>query len=171
MNKLEKKQYLSDLIETVKTKSGFVLTEYQGLKVEEMTALRRELRPIGCRYTVVKNAITSIAFKETNLSDLSGMLTGPIGMVVLDGDPVPALKKLIKFAKDHDKLKIRSGYVFNKMVTGKEIDAISKLPTREAAIAQLLSALQSPVSSMMNTLQAPIINFMYLLEELKKKQG
>ena len=57
---LEKKQQaVAELAEKIKNSVSGVLVNYQGITVEDDTAMRKALREAGVKYMVVKNSLTS----------------------------------------------------------------------------------------------------------------
>ena len=100
--------------------------------------------------------------------DLDSFLNGPTA-VLFSPDAVSAAKIVAKFAEDHDKLKIKSGVMDDKIITISEITTLSKLPSREQLLSSLLAQLQAPAQALVRQLQAPIQNFVYGLEALKAK--
>ena len=47
------------------TNDSVMIAQYQGLNVNELDALRKELREKGILFKITKNRITKIAIKET----------------------------------------------------------------------------------------------------------
>ena len=47
-----------------------MIAQYQGLNVNELDALRKELREKGILFKITKNRITKLAIKETPKKDL-----------------------------------------------------------------------------------------------------
>ena len=50
----EKQKYVADLAEQLKSAVAGVIVDYRGINVADDTALRKELREAGVKYTVVK---------------------------------------------------------------------------------------------------------------------
>ena len=76
-----------------------VLTEYRGLKVHELAALRAALRPAGAEFKIFKNTLARRAAEEAGLADLVPMLEGPTAITFVKGDAVVAAKALRDFGK------------------------------------------------------------------------
>ena len=73
----EKKQVVAEITEKVNKAQGMVLVDYRGLKVDEVTELRRKCREAGVDYKVYKNTMMRFAFEEVGLEDFNQYLTGP----------------------------------------------------------------------------------------------
>ncbi len=169
---MNKQQQLEHLLNDIKSSKGFLFTEYQGLKVEELSTLRKTLKTVDSKYCVVKNTLLSIALKNAGI-ELIEKLKGSIGLVLINNekDPVGPTKKVIEFCNEHEKLKIKSGYLFGKNFTLREIIEISKLPGKDVLISQLIGLLQGKIFNLINVLEANLYNLVYVLNQIKDKKA
>ena len=94
----EKKQIVAEITEKVNEAQGIVLVDYRGLKVDEVTELRRKYREAGVDYKVYKNTMMRFAFKEVGLEDFNQYLTGPNAIAFGFEDPIQAAKITHEFA-------------------------------------------------------------------------
>ena len=92
----DKVQEVADLKEVLRA-GTLILTDYQGLDVKSISALRRKLREAGGGYRVVKNNLFALAARDTAAMPLSEGLAGPTAIVYTDEDPVAAAKALEDF--------------------------------------------------------------------------
>lgn len=176
LTKNQKIEKSRELAEALKKSPHLFFTEYQGLKFQELAELRGKLRPLRCRYAVVKNSLIRYALKNAGVDGVSpALLKGPVGMVVAeDDDPVAAAKVLAAFAKQFPLLKVRAGFVGRKWMTPSECERLSALGGRPELLAKLVGALYSAVSQSAGVLQAPLRDFVLVLralEEKKKESG
>jgi large subunit ribosomal protein L10 len=107
------------LAETLKAAPHLFFTEYQGMKFVELDELRTQLRPLKCRYAVVKNSLVRYALKNAGVDGIDPkMLKGPVGMIVAENDdPVAPAKVIATLGKKFPQLKVRAGYVSQKWMT------------------------------------------------------
>lgn len=171
--KIEKSKAVADAL---KKAPHLFFTEFQGLKFVELDELRAKLRPLRCRYAVVKNSLVRYALKNAGIDGVDPkLLKGPVGMVVADGDdPVAPVKILAAFAKQFPLLKIKAGFVGAKWMTPADCQKLSTLGSRPELLAKLAGTLYSAVSQSAGVLQAPIRDFVYVLaalEDKKKKES
>jgi large subunit ribosomal protein L10 len=171
VNKDEKTALIADLHDRVTNASLGVVTEYRGLTVAQMNKLRRELQAVGASYRVTKNTLTRRAIKETAFAKLDELLRGPTGLVTSAKDPVAVAKILVKFAEQNDKLKIQGGVLDGEPLPASAVSALSKLPSREVLIAQLLGLLQAPASQLLRTIQEPGASLVRLLGAIEKSKA
>ena len=151
-------------------------THFQGLKFMELAELRKKLKPLGCKYQVVKNSLVEYALKDSGISGFADeMLKGPLGLVVGQGtDPVAAAKVLAAFAKEFPKLKIHAGYVEGQWLGTDGCSQLAKLGTKPDLLAMMAGTLYSVVAQAAGVLQAPIRDLALVLKALegqKQKDG
>jgi large subunit ribosomal protein L10 len=141
MKRPEKEKLVSELKEKMKGAQALYYTDFTGLNVKRMTDLRRRFRKAGVEYVVIKN---TLALKAVNESGLTGTrLRGPTGVVVAK-DPITAAKVLTDFAKENDARPILKGGLFEgAQIDEAMIKKLASLPTREQALGQFVSALNS----------------------------
>ncbi len=150
----QKKAVVAELVETLKNAQAGVLFDYRGLTVEEDTQLRNELRAAGVSYQVVKNTLTRFAANEVGLSELDPILNGPTALAVSTDDAVAPARVLSKFAKDHEVVSIKAGFMDGKVLSVSEVEMYASIPSKEVLIAKMLGSLQAPISKLVRTLDA-----------------
>lgn len=134
----------------------FVFTEYRGLTVEQITALRAQLREKNCAYKVVKNNFARIAFEELDKGDAASYFVGPTAVALYSGEDEAngVAKILFDFAKEAPSLVIKGGIVGGEIYDAAKLEAFSKLPGKKDLISMLMSAMQATTSKLARTLQA-----------------
>lgn len=142
-----KKEVVAQLTEKMKHSVAGVLVDYKGISVADDTALRRELRDAGVEYVVYKNSLIGFAAKESGMEALAGVLDGTTAIAISATDPVVAAKILCKYS---DKLKavfnVKAGYVDGKVLDKQQVADLSKLPSREQLVAQVLAGFNAPIT-------------------------
>ena len=165
-----KKAQVASLIETLNAATTGVLVDYRGLSVEEDTKLRNDLRAAGVKYFVVKNTLLRLAAKETGLDDLDEILHGPTALAVSEDAVAPA-KVLADFAKDNEKLEIKSGFMDGKILSSDEIAQLAKTPSKEVLIAKIMGSLNSPISGLARLLSTIAEGGVEIADLIAKKAG
>lgn len=141
----EKEQVVELIASKLQNSKSTIVTDYRGLNVAQVTELRKRLRENNVEFKVVKNTLTRLATKKTDLSDLDNVLVGPTAIAFGEEDAVTAAKVLVEFAKKNDKLEIKGGVVEGQVVSVEAIKALASLPSREGLISMFLSVLQAPM--------------------------
>lgn len=149
-----------------------ILADFTGLKVGELTQLRRQVKEADGELKVAKNTLlTRAAGGDSLLAPLTDQFVGPNAVVFGYADPVALAKLLVKFAQDKPLLKIKGGVLSGQVLTPKDIESLSKLPSREVLLAQLLGALQAVPTRLVMVLAGVLRGLLNVLVAIKDQKG
>jgi len=165
----QKKAVVAEISAQVAKAQAIVVAEYRGLRVGNMSNLRREARRSGVYLRVLKNTLVRRAVSGTPFEKLSAQLTGPL-IYGISPDPVATAKVLNEFAKTNDKLVIRAGAMPNAVITAKEVKALATMPSREELLAKLLGTMQAPIAQFVRTLNEIPSRFVRTLAAVRDQQ-
>ena len=143
-----------------------ILTEYRGLKVKDLAALRRSLRPAGAEYRIYKNTLVRFAARDAGLAGLEPLLEGPTAIAFVNGDAAAVAKALRDFGRTNPLLVIKGGVLGEKVIGPAEAAALAELPSREVLLAQFAGALAAPMRQLAGLFQALPRNLAYGLKAL-----
>jgi large subunit ribosomal protein L10 len=146
-----------------------VLTEYRGLGMKQLSELRRTLKPQGGEYRVFKNTLVRIATNGVGI-DADSMLTGPTGIAFVKGDAAAVAKTLRDYAKTNQNLVIKGGILGNQVLSGKEVESLADLPSRDVLLSQIAGLFEAPASQFASLLEAVPKSFLYGVQALIEKQ-
>ncbi len=133
---LAKKQEVVDEIkDKVNNSSSFVLFDYRGLTDAEIKELRRALRDAGANYKIYKNTLMARAFSDLNI-DLTSSLEGPSALAY-STDQIAPIKVLSDFAKEHESLILKIGYVDGEVADNNKLAEYAKIPSRDGLLTML----------------------------------
>ena len=142
-----KAQQVAEVKEKIAKAQSVVVFDYRGLTVEEVTALRNDMRKAGVEYVVLKNSIVERAAREDGI-DEHDFLKGPSAFAFGYDDAVAPAKILKEAIKKYKKCEMKGG-IINGVVSGADaMDALADLPSREVLIARLLGSMMSPISGL-----------------------
>ena len=141
-----KKEEVSKLAEQMKNAKLILLTDYRGINVSDVTALRAEIRNIGAEYKVIKNNITRRALAECGIEGLDEQLEGPTAVIMTSEDYLEPTKVIYNFTKNNDYYKIKGGVVDGKVMIAEEIITLAKLPSRQELLSMLAGGLLANIS-------------------------
>lgn len=137
---IEKKQAIVDEIASkVKDSSSFVLFEYQGLTVSDMTELRRKLRETGSDLKIYKNTLTKRALNSLDIN-MDSELAGPKAMAY-GTDAIAPIKVLSDFAKDHEALQMKIGMVDGEIADINTLNKYATIPSRDTLLTMFAGGL------------------------------
>ena len=168
MNKESKKNYVEEMKKNFTANESVMIAQYQGLNVNELDAIRKELREKGILFKITKNRITKIALRDTPKKDLEKYFTGPTAAAI-SSDPISTAKILTKFSKMNNKLKIVAGFMDGKVLEAKDVAQIATLPTLDEARANIVGILSAPAQKILSILLAPGSKIAILAHEKSKK--
>jgi len=154
MNRAQKQALIESTNAKLNNAGIALIVHNNGLTVDQISALRRNLRAVGAEFKVSKNRLTKIAAKGTILEDVSDLLKGP-SAIATSSDPVSVAKGIVDFAKTNEKLVIIGGVYGAQKLDAKAIDALAKLPSLDELRAKLVGMLQTPATRIAGVLQAP----------------
>jgi large subunit ribosomal protein L10 len=151
LTQTEKQAVVAEVADVAGRALSAVAAEYRGLTVGQMTELRAKARETGVHVRVVKNTLARRAFQGTEFECMQDQLKGPLMLAFSESDPGAAARLFRDFAKENDALKISLAAVGGEAIPGSEINKLANLPTRDEAIAQLMSVMQAPVTKLVRT--------------------
>ena len=168
MAREDKAATVAELAEEFRTSTAAVLTEYRGLTVSQISALRRSLQGVA-NYAVVKNTLTKIAAREAGVEGFDALLSGPSAIAFIKGDPVEGAKSLKNFAKDNPLLVLKAGYMDGRVLDASEIKKLADLESREVLLAKLAGAMKASMSQAASLFAAPLSQAARTVEALRVK--
>jgi len=166
----EKVQQVELIKEKVTRAKSLFLTDYSGLKVLDMTHLRRELQKSKAEFKVAKNTLIQRALEGTAYSSLSQHLTGQIGIGFGYDDPTWPAKVLHDFFKRIEKPKVKVFYLEGRSYPGNQLSQIASLPSKDVLLTQVLGGIQSPLVNLVGTLKGMLSNLVLTLEALREQK-
>jgi large subunit ribosomal protein L10 len=156
MTKAKKAAVKDEVGERIKKATAIVIAEYRGLTVADLTDLRVKLREAKAEFRICKNRIARVAIKDgiDTATAIADKLKGPIGLVLMYGDPAAAAKKLLEFAKDKENFKVGAGVMESKALSDADIKELADMPSREVMLSQIAGMIQQPAQSILNLVVA-----------------
>ena len=150
----QKKEEVSKLAAKMKEAKLILLTNYRGINVADDTSLRRDLRNVNAKYTIIKNNITRRALAEAGIEGLEDKLVGPTAVILCNEDYLEPSKVIYNFSKNNEFYKIKGGIIDGKVMTAEEIITLAKLPSRQELMAKLAGALLGNITKLAVALDA-----------------
>jgi len=155
---------------SLKESEAVFIVRYSGVASPALCSLRQTLKGSRASLFVVKNSVARRALKDSGLESLVKSIEGPCAVVFIKDEPVAVSKSLFDFVKEHEQLKVEIGSLKNKVLEKKDIEAMSKLPSREVLRAQVVMTLNSPISGLVITLNQLLAKFVYCIDQIKQKR-
>jgi large subunit ribosomal protein L10 len=167
----EKEALVADMAGRLQRARAAYLVDYQGLTVEIMNALRKDLRKNRAEFQVVKNRLLKLACKDTGTAIMKGHFVGTCALAITYEDVVAPAKVLVEHEKKYEHLKLKAGQIGGKLLGFEDIRRVAGLPGREVLLAQALSAMQAVPGSLVRVLHAVMANFLHALKAIESKKS
>ena len=168
MKKQEKKENAEKLRAQLASVSSVILSTFQGITVEQDTAMRRAVEKAGGHYQVVKNTLAERAGAGTPVEPLLKDLKRTNSIAYTAADPVALAKVLTKVAKDVPAFKFRAGWVEGRVISIAEIEQLSQLPSKEELISKIMFMLNAPAQRLASVTAAVSRNLAVVTNEAVK---
>lgn len=162
-----KKDRLEVLKEKLEKSRAFAIVDYEGTNVADQVELRSKLKEAGAEFFVSKNTLIKLALEN---EELAAVLEGMNALVFSYDDQVGAFKQLVDFQEEKEKLTLKKGWMEDRVLSTEQIIELSKLPSKDELIGQLLARLQSPASGLVNVLKAGQRDLVYVLKAIQEAQ-
>jgi large subunit ribosomal protein L10 len=148
-----------------------VVTDYRGLTVAEISELRKKLRDNGAELVVAKNTLVRLAAENTGNSALSPLLEGPTAMAFAYDDISKAARALNDYIRASRKpIQVRGGLLGSALLPADGLEQVTRLPSREQVVAQIMGSVQAPASRMVGVLNGVMRNIAYILRAYSEKE-
>src|SRR5213596_164267 len=134
----EKASIVSDLAEKLNQSPFLLVTDYQGMKVDQFGDLRNRLAPAAAELRVVKNSFLTRDMNDSGLPDVADKLSGQTAIVMGQKDIAPVENILKMFAAEFKVAALKIGVIDKSILSAKEIEVLADLPSREVLLGQLL---------------------------------
>lgn len=170
MDKTQKQQQVDYIAERFEKAKSIVFANYRGLNVAEITDLRRKLSGANSVFKVIKNRLAKRAAKKASVEGLDKFLTGPTAMAASEVDPVMPAKVLVEFAKGHEVLEIKAGYIDGELVDLATINKLASLPSREVLLGKMLASMNAPITNFTLALAAIPRQVVNVIDAIKKQK-
>jgi large subunit ribosomal protein L10 len=166
MLKAEKERIVAEMTDRLKRTQTLFVTDYRGLSVSEIDALRTRVIEHGGRFTVVKNTLTRRAAETAGAEALLAMLDGPtaIAFIEADGDMVGVAKALADTARTTRVLAIRGGILDGSPIGEEDVRNLATLPPLDVLRGQVIGAITAPLITVVGLISAPVRDLLGLID-------
>jgi large subunit ribosomal protein L10 len=169
MARPDKADAVAELTDQFSNSAAAVLTEYRGLTVKDLKALRRSLGE-SATYAVTKNTLTTIAAREAGIEGLDDQLAGPTAIAFIRGDVATVAKGLRDFAKANPHLVIKGGVMDGRVLDADSVKKLADLESREVLLAKLAGAMNGNLAKAVGLFAAPLSQAARALDALKTQK-
>ncbi len=154
LNLSQKQEVVAELADVASKAHSLVASEYAGITVAQLTAMRKKARETGVFLKVVKNTLATRAVTGTDYEGTKDALVGPLLYAFSMEDPGAAGRLIKEFAKGNDKLQAKVVSIGGKTYPGTHVEVLAALPTRDQALAMLARVLAEPATMFARAVKA-----------------
>jgi large subunit ribosomal protein L10 len=171
LTKEQKVELVKGLTEKLKGSKASVFVDFKGLKVKDVTELKKQLRASDVEYVVVRKTLLDIALKNAGIKDVSiQSMEGQIAVSMSSGDEVSAAKIIDTFAKTNPNVKMLGGVLGTQVMDAAEVKALAKIPSKEQLLGQLVGTLNAPISGFVNVLAGNLRGLVQVLNAISESK-
>lgn len=172
MKRAEKDILIKEVSESAKGAKALVFSDFKGVSVKDVSAIRGELRKSGSRFQVLKKTLLNIALRDAGIAVDARKLEGQIG-VAYSTDEVSAAKVIADYIKANKdlKLSIVGGALEGKALSADEVKALAKLPSKDELRGMLAGTLQAPIAGFVRTLSGNLSGLVRVLNAVAEKKA
>lgn len=172
MSKKVKNLVTIELQKKLGSLDGVAVISPRGIDGNKNHGIRRRLHEKGVRMTVVKNTLAKRATAGSKLSGFESLLDGPSAVVYGQASIAAIARLLLAEKKTDEKIELRGAFFDGEVYVGdKGMEQVSKLPTREEAIANLVGALLGPGRKLAAALKGPGGKLGAVLKTIEENAG
>lgn len=167
----KKLEILTDLKEKFKGAKSVVFTTYSGLSVKDLSKVRSALRANNVQCKVAKKTLINLAAQDNGYNEVpAGIMEGAIAAIFSD-DEVTGAKTIAVLSKEFNALKLLGGLMDGEVLSISQVEALSKMPSKEELLVKLLCSMKSPMSGLANSLAGVTRKLVYVLEAHRAKMA
>ncbi|MBJ7520870.1 MAG: 50S ribosomal protein L10 [Solirubrobacteraceae bacterium] len=170
MNRAEKAAVIEEITADINEGSAVFAVDYRGITVTQVADLRSKLRESDTTFRVVKNTLTERAADQAGAETLKALLQGPTALAFVKGDAAAAAKTISDAAKEFELLPFKGGLMDGNELSVDDIQAISKLPSREVLYGQLVGIVASPITGLARSLNGLLGGLAIALAGVQEKK-
>lgn len=167
----EKQLLLDEVKEKIEKSNAFILTQYSSFKADAADRFRKEVADTGAEFEVVRKRVFVKAAASLGITIDPASLTGHIGIVFSDKDPIETTKFVFKFGEDNGKaIAVIGARLDGRLYAAADVAKLSKLPSKDEMRAQFLGLLEAPMAETLAVMDALLTSVIYCVDNKSKKE-
>ncbi|HPD55275.1 MAG TPA: 50S ribosomal protein L10 [Candidatus Paceibacterota bacterium] len=173
LTRAQKEKILNDLVDKINKNPAVLMVDFTGLKVSDLSNLRKELKNNEMELKVVKKTLVQKMLSHIGINFNIFTFPGSIALIFSPEEGLIASKTVYKFnsEKKEPKLKILGGFINKNFFSVERIIELAKLPSKEVLLSQLVYTLNSLPRTLVGVLNGNIQKLVIALDAIAKKQS
>lgn len=170
LTRTQKEKIVEELSEKLSRRKIAIFGDLSGVSVAKSQELRRQLKKDNAELKVAKKTLFDIALEKVGSEFRTKNLKGEVVLAIGYADEAGPAKTLVKFSKTNETFKILGAILGSAAISEKDVVRLSKLPSKEILLAQLLGVMQSPMQNLARALNGNARNLVVVLNKIKDKK-
>lgn len=171
ITKERKDELVAQYVELLNNSRAVFITEYTGLNVKDINALRQEIRKVDGAFHVTKNTLLRYALEQADRPVPEELLTGQVATGFALSEAPALAKALTDFAKDKENLVIRGAILGSNVLTAAQVNDLAKLPSLDELRAQLIGLIGAPAQNIASVIAGSVRQIVNVLDAYSKKDS
>jgi large subunit ribosomal protein L10 len=156
MSKPVKEMIIRDYQSRLEGFEDAMLISIRGVGAIDTGRLRRDLGAKNIKVTVIRNTLGRKAIEGTSLEPLGRLLTGPSAIAYGGQSVVEVAREIVKIVETIPALELKGAILDGTLFEGKAgVTELSRFPTREEAIGDVITLVVSPARKLMAQIKGP----------------
>lgn len=168
LSKDKKKKTIDTLKEKIEKQKSVVFVDFTGLKVKDMSELRKRVRGAEGELKAAKKTLMGIAFKDSKLEISTKDMPGELAMIVSYKDEVAPVKLVWQFSTENQNLKILGGILENGFIGPEKVIELAQLPSKDELLAKMVGSISSPISGFVCVLNGNLRGLVQVIDQISK---
>ncbi|MDP4007012.1 MAG: 50S ribosomal protein L10 [bacterium] len=169
--KTQKQNILQQIADNLTKQQSLLFVDYKGVKVQDLSQLRKQLKEVGAKMEVAKKTLFSRAFAKAGIEINFKDMEGQIAAVYSYEDPMAGIKTAHTFSKTNEHVKLLGGYMENQLLLKEQVMELALLPSREQLLGMFVSTLAAPMQGLMRVLDGNLKGLMFALKAIQEKKS
>jgi len=168
VHRVEKDKLVSSYSQLFNSYESIFLTKNLGLSVSDSRSIKQRISKIDSRFIFIKNSLAKIALNDTQFSGIRSFFSGPI-TITYSNDPITTSRILVSIC-NNSKLDIIGGVAFGKIISKKDIDSLSKMPTLTEIRKSIFFLINTPIAKIISILNVHTVKITHIIKSYAEKQ-
>lgn len=170
MSKTVKQFIMRDYKSRLGDTSDAMLISIRGVSAIDTTRMRNELRKKNIQVTVVRNNLARKSIEGTGLEPLAPLLKGASAIAYGGASVVEVARELVRIIETIPAIELKGAVLDGTLYEGKDgVTELSKFPTKDEAIAQVVTLIVSPARNLMAQVKGPGSRVAGIIKAIEEK--
>lgn len=171
VGRLVKEAAVKELSERLSQRPDFLVTAIKRLPAVEADSLRQKLFTSQARLVMIKQTLGKRMMDQLNLSSVTELFEGSVGLVLPGEEILPAAKVIVEFIKTHEEqLAVRGAFIDGMLFDKRRVEELASLPPKPVLLAQVVATIESPIADVIFTLERLIGDVIWAADQAATKR-